>query len=219
MDVDTVNENGQPEGAAAEGPRVASAPFNKPAADVILRSSDQIDFHVRRAILSEVSSVFESMFNLPQPTSDSTSTDGRTSVHATVHTDGCSVIVLQEDASTLDALLRICYPLSRQPFTTIDALSPVLAAATKYAMDDIVLILRGELRNLAKTFPLRTYCVAVQYRFAEEVEYAARATLDISRHTLYNAIATIPELRFIDGRAALSLLEYRERCVAALAHL
>lgn len=38
--------------------QVASAPFNKPSADVILRTSDGVDFHVHKMLLSLASSFF-----------------------------------------------------------------------------------------------------------------------------------------------------------------
>lgn len=45
----------------------ADPPFDKASADCILRSADQahVDFRVYRLVLSLASSVFESMFSLP----------------------------------------------------------------------------------------------------------------------------------------------------------
>lgn len=40
--------------------------INDPDADVILRSSDMVDFLVRKSVLSEVSTFFKDMFSLPQ---------------------------------------------------------------------------------------------------------------------------------------------------------
>lgn len=45
---------------------IASPPFDDPEADIILRSSDNVDFHVYKFLLSLVSPVFKSMFALPQ---------------------------------------------------------------------------------------------------------------------------------------------------------
>ncbi|EMD39269.1 hypothetical protein CERSUDRAFT_122690 [Gelatoporia subvermispora B] len=41
-------------------------PFTKSSADVIIRSSDGVDFRVHRIVLAEASPVFEGMFSLPQ---------------------------------------------------------------------------------------------------------------------------------------------------------
>jgi len=49
----------------------AKHPFDDPKADVILRSSDNVDFRCYKLLLAFASpSFFEGMFNLPQPTGD-----------------------------------------------------------------------------------------------------------------------------------------------------
>lgn len=47
---------------------IAQAPFNDPdkAADIILRSGDNVDFYVYRIVLSLASPFFKYMFSLPQ---------------------------------------------------------------------------------------------------------------------------------------------------------
>ncbi|EIW58580.1 uncharacterized protein TRAVEDRAFT_20544 [Trametes versicolor FP-101664 SS1] len=50
-----------------KGYTIASYPFDLDTADIILRTSDQVDFRVHRAILAIVSPVFATMFRLPQP--------------------------------------------------------------------------------------------------------------------------------------------------------
>ncbi|KAF8334638.1 uncharacterized protein EI90DRAFT_2847515, partial [Cantharellus anzutake] len=62
--------------------------------DVILRSTDGVEFRVHKYILSISSPFFSSMFTLPQ-------TSGET-----------QTIEIAEDAKTLDALLRFIYPTS-----------------------------------------------------------------------------------------------------------
>ncbi|KAJ7020665.1 hypothetical protein C8F04DRAFT_973983 [Mycena alexandri] len=57
--------------ATAPPPFVPQAPFHGPAGDVILRSSDGIDFHVYRIVLSLASPIFEHMFSSSQPHSES----------------------------------------------------------------------------------------------------------------------------------------------------
>ncbi|KAI0255963.1 hypothetical protein BJV78DRAFT_1113987, partial [Lactifluus subvellereus] len=42
-------------------------PFDDADADIILRSSDQVNFHVYKVILSVASPFFKDMFSLPQP--------------------------------------------------------------------------------------------------------------------------------------------------------
>ena len=46
--------------------RTASPPFDKQSADVILRTSDTVEFYVRKAILEEASMVFADIFSMHQ---------------------------------------------------------------------------------------------------------------------------------------------------------
>lgn len=69
-----------------------SPTLNDPEADVILRSSDSVDFRVRKAILSEVSTFFKDMFTLP---------------HAnTCMLEGLDVVPMAEDQEGLYLFLR-----------------------------------------------------------------------------------------------------------------
>ena len=66
--------------------RNAPAPFDDHAADLILRSSDDVDFRVHRLVLILASSTLQSLFTIPQPTSaapDSSemTKDGKPIVH------------------------------------------------------------------------------------------------------------------------------------------
>ncbi|KAJ7911889.1 hypothetical protein B0H13DRAFT_2327867 [Mycena leptocephala] len=49
---------------------VVQAPFDSPTADVILSSSDGVNFRAHRVVLSLLSPVFGDMFQLPQPRGD-----------------------------------------------------------------------------------------------------------------------------------------------------
>lgn len=70
---------------------------NSPTADVILRSSGPkvVEFRVHKAILSIASPVFEDMFSLPQPVTEK----------------ALPVCDVSEDAITVEALLRLVYPV------------------------------------------------------------------------------------------------------------
>ena len=73
------------------------SPFDYDDADVTLRSSDKLDFHVHKLILSTSSPLFKSMFSLPQ-------TD------ATVSLNQKPIIDLPENSKTIGALLTRIYP-------------------------------------------------------------------------------------------------------------
>lgn len=68
-----------------------------PTADIILRSGGPqvVEFRAHRVILSIASPVFETMFSLPQPGVEKT----------------LPVCDLSEDANTVEALLRLIYPI------------------------------------------------------------------------------------------------------------
>ncbi|TFK79341.1 hypothetical protein K466DRAFT_505702, partial [Polyporus arcularius HHB13444] len=112
--------------------RTAPPPFDKPDADITLRSSDHVDFRVRRHILYEASPVFESILSIPPS-----------------HEEGsCPLVDLSEDSWTLHTLLLICYPMSRKKrlgHKSLPQLEAAIAAAKKYDMELPLEVLVDEL--------------------------------------------------------------------------
>ena len=109
----------------------AAAPFDHAKADIILRSSDNIDFRVFKFFLSLASPFFETLFDIPQPAED----DGDQGVK-----DGLAVVPVTEDSKTLDSLLRFCYPCTLTDDPKLEVLQDameVLEAARKYSLDVI----------------------------------------------------------------------------------
>jgi len=47
----------------------AGPPFDRPDADIILRSTDGVEFHTFKSILSLASQFFNDMYEIPQPLS------------------------------------------------------------------------------------------------------------------------------------------------------
>lgn len=175
----------------------APAPFNKTAADAILRSSDLVDFRVRKGILAEASGVFEDMFGLPQPATDQ------------VPADNLPVVKLEENSSVLDRLLRLCYPGNAPRIEDLDELRPVIRAAIKYDMQEVLSTLKENLRSFAETMPVRVYAVALRFGFEEETREAARAFLARPVES-----ADVPELAEISGKEFNNLLRYHRACSA-----
>ena len=77
---------------------VAKKPFDIRTADIIIRTSDNVDFYVYKAILAIASPFFDDMFSLAQTAA--TPTDNVTQ----------DPVVVSEDSDTMDCLLRLCYP-------------------------------------------------------------------------------------------------------------
>jgi hypothetical protein len=73
-------------------------PFDVPDANLIVRSSDCVDFRVHTPVLAMASSAFKDLFSLPQP-SDSKSDDD------------FPVVKLSEDSELLNSLVSIIYPV------------------------------------------------------------------------------------------------------------
>ena len=72
--------------------------FDVPDANLIIRSSDFVDFRVHKPVLAMASSVFKDIFSLPQP-SDSE------------FDDEFPVVKLPEDSELLQSLFSIIYPV------------------------------------------------------------------------------------------------------------
>ncbi|KAH8110802.1 hypothetical protein DFH11DRAFT_741318 [Phellopilus nigrolimitatus] len=175
------------------------APFVAPNGDVTLRSSDQQDFQVVKAILTIASSFFKSMFSLPQP-------EGQ---------GGCElpVIPVTEDSTTLDTLLRLCYPVKKPIVTDINLVEAVLGAALKYEMEIVVQEMCRALVSggLLESQPLRVYAIACRYELDEEMRLAAKATLKMSIEGVYvKEFETLPTSRYFH------LLQYRSQVTAYL---
>lgn len=143
----------------------ASHPFNKATADAILRTSDNVDFRVRRSILAEASCVFEDMLCIPQPPPGSPNGDELR--------DGLPVIRLAEDSATLDKLLRLCYPTDDPEFSSLDELRPVLEAAAKFMMQEATTLLRKRLVRLGQAQPIRALAIACALELEEEAQALA----------------------------------------------
>ncbi|KAI9508167.1 hypothetical protein F5148DRAFT_941566 [Russula earlei] len=145
------------------------APFVRQDADLIIRSSDQVDFHVHKLILGTASLVFEDMFTAP-------------GLSPKKQRENKPVINLVEDSKTLYHLLTAIYPIDRSiPETLEDALS-LLITCQKYRMDSTLICIRSLLRDHKPSLftapnSFHVYGIASRYSLKEEVCLAAQATL------------------------------------------
>ncbi|KAI0820777.1 hypothetical protein BC628DRAFT_822690 [Trametes gibbosa] len=196
---DAICLGGDPRGEELVGSTAASYPFNKPSADVVLRTGDKVDFQVRKAILEEASPMFTAMFSLPQPT------------HGPIvepQDSAPAVIPVAESSTVLDALLRMCYPVAAPKFSTLAEVVLVLSAANKYQMYDIVAALTELWAVLAEDRPLQAYALAIIHNLEDAASSAAKIYL---HHTLPGPY--FDDLENITGAAYHRLIQYREECV------
>ncbi|OCH91507.1 hypothetical protein OBBRIDRAFT_792221 [Obba rivulosa] len=170
-------------------------PFTKPNADAIFRSCDGVDFRVHRAILSEASPMFETMFSLPQPSTPSSDCND------------LPAILMAETATTLNAVLHFCYPMPEFDFTTIDVLAQVLEAGRKYAIDAILSRAVRPLRGLfLDEDPFAVFAVAYNMKMADEALLAAHESLKWD-------VPDASKLGMVPGAAFVILMHWRARCV------
>jgi BTB/POZ domain len=159
--------------------------FDSPDADVIIRSGGvkPTEYRVHRCILAISSPVFRcvlirenillsliaysTMFSLPQSDSGTKKST--------------PVVDVSEGRATLDALLRLLYPIPDPKSLTLDEIGPVIDAAMKY---EIIVVL-NRLRKLLispeflEKQPLRVYAIATHWEFEEEMKIASGYTLGV----------------------------------------
>ncbi|KAF8262667.1 hypothetical protein EI94DRAFT_1687838 [Lactarius quietus] len=138
-------------------------------ADVVLRSSDNANFLVHKAILSSSSPVFRDIFSLPQSPNSGT-------------VDGLPVVDISEDAELVRSLVTFLYPIPSEIPASYGRILALLASAQKYDMDAVLSSIRGEIsrRQLPKldgTQAFRAYAIASNFRLIPEMNVAAPLTL------------------------------------------
>jgi hypothetical protein len=171
-----------------------------PDANLIIQSSDLVNFRVHKSVLSMASPVFRDLFSLRQPL-------GSESV------DGLPVVKLTEDAELLNSLFSMLYPVRLVIPNSYEKVLYLLAACQKYDMDQIQSNIRAEVNRGASPSPVgteafRAYAIASGKRLVPEMESTARLTLD---HPM--TFETLGEgLRWFEGSALQDLTRFRRRC-------
>ncbi|KAJ7191382.1 hypothetical protein GGX14DRAFT_481463 [Mycena pura] len=177
-------------------PFVSRAPFHGPGGDVILRSSDGVDFYVYRIILSLTSPIFEHMFSSPQPQLES----------ATL-----PVVHMAESAIILDRSLRFFYPGAEPVVDNLDQLCDILELLIgKYDTQSLVHLGQRFLRDYIDAEPLGCFAVAVRQGWQDIAHTAARKCLSLP---LLTPTYKLPDLwKHASGTAYYQLLQYHYRC-------
>ncbi|KAI6043627.1 hypothetical protein EDC04DRAFT_2650983 [Pisolithus marmoratus] len=183
----------------------ASWPFDDLNAEVILRSSDNVDFRVFKCNLSLASPVFKDMFTLGAP------------VHGEHPQNPYSLpeVLLPETSTALDALLRLIYPLTIPKLDSINDIKALLAAVVKY---DLITPAIDRATNLItsqhlESKPLSLYAIACHYGWRSLAEQAARETLKIN--DLSQSGRYVAEFEDITAGDYHRLLEYHRACATA----
>ncbi|KAF9788191.1 hypothetical protein BJ322DRAFT_613704 [Thelephora terrestris] len=140
--------------------RTASSPFDRDDADLIIRTSDEIDFCVHTPVLSIASPVLSEILS------------NRMGVIS--GPDGRQVLRLPEKSDTIEPLLKLCYPVPRPQLRSLRQIRDVLNAATNYDIQVIGEILETRLVAYAEKYPLQVYAIACR----NNLENTARTAAD-----------------------------------------
>jgi BTB/POZ domain len=173
-------------------------------ADVILQSTDRVNFRVHKSVLVTSSPFFYDMFTLPQPQNDET-------------VDGLPVVHASEDAEVLNSLISMLYPVSPEIPDTDDNILGLLAATQKYDMVSVQSSIRAEVSRKGLLSPkgaeaFRLYAIACSKKLVPEMEAIALLTLGypLTFESLGEA------LRSFEGWALRDLVNFRQLCTESL---
>ena len=183
-------------------------PFDHDDADIILRSSDQVDFYVYQAILSASSPFFKSMLSLPQPNSGASE-------------NKIPFVDLPENSWTIATILECIYPivseaLEPEPFD-LDKMMDALVAAKKYDMAIVSHVINQKFAS--STFapddpmPMMVFCAAYSRELGETCRIAANLSLKC-RMNLDNIVDKLPCMA---GPAFHQLYKFHRACSATAA--
>ncbi|KAJ6493254.1 hypothetical protein C8R45DRAFT_989231 [Mycena sanguinolenta] len=181
---------------------IASAPFDDGDADVILRSSDGVDFHVYRLVLSLASSVFKDMFAFPQPNSQSTIPE----------------VQVSESAFTLDMALRFWYPGAEPAAVrTIDDFRQILEVLVmKYNVQSVIPLAKKHLREYLQRHPVGVFSIASRHEWKDIALEAAKCSLRLPLRA-FEAAGRPAQLEYMTADTYHTLLEYHAHCAQVAA--
>ena len=175
----------------------ARIPFDSSAkADIILRSTDNIDFHVLRNLLGFVTPAFDD-------------------VDGTEEKNGLPVLPFEEDGATLRHLLCLIYPCVESPIDDMDTFVKVCQTAQKYRMSVVEDKLKQQLeasRHIVDD-PVRTLWVAIAFGWGQVAKKAAMNALALPAGGA--VISFEQELRLVTGADVYWFIQYRLACCDA----
>ncbi|EIW53676.1 uncharacterized protein TRAVEDRAFT_23933 [Trametes versicolor FP-101664 SS1] len=180
-------------GALYRNPRVG---------DLIIRTADEVDFHVYKAIIAAASIVFADMLSIPQPSPATTGDSDKPAVD------------VAERSVVWEILIMLCYaprPPTPEDFEDLDAVRAILDAGVKYRMDVAVEYARLGLLlpRFVKEKPFVVYALGCAYKLPDVTRAAARHSLRFPIYFEYSK-----ELDLLSPRAFHHLFEYRRECGA-----
>lgn len=170
-------------------------PFNDEDADLIIRSSDEVEFRVFKFLLGRASPVFQGMFSLP---SDDTV--------GTVPT-----VDVSENVDVVAQLLRLCYPAMDPRLASLDEVRALFTACQKYEMETPAARLVGiAARTFVESDPFDVYVLSCRARATEEARRAAFHCLSMTLSDIIHK--NVPDSQDVSMVAYSNLLRYHDAC-------
>ncbi|KAH9989327.1 hypothetical protein BJV77DRAFT_687924 [Russula vinacea] len=168
--------------------------------NLIIRSSDLVDFRVHKSVLAMASAFFKDLLSLPQPSDSEVF-------------DGLHVIQVSESSELLNSLISILYPIDIAMPNSYEKVLYLLAACQKYEMVSVQSFIRTEVSRGTSPVPrgveaFRAYAIASAKGLIPEMENAARQTLE---HPMTFEILG-EGLQLFEGWALCDLVRFRRRC-------
>ncbi|KAH9174307.1 hypothetical protein EDB89DRAFT_2094036, partial [Lactarius sanguifluus] len=150
-------------------PSSVSLCLDLPDANIIVRSSDRVNFRVHKSVLAVSSPFFRDLLSLPQPPDDEL-------------VDGLPVIQLSEDADLLNSLVSLLYPISPVIPSSYEKVFALLAVCQKYDMEPVQSNIRaatklGMFPTPVEAEAFRACAIAGSLGLDPELEDVARLTL------------------------------------------
>lgn len=165
--------------------------FNSQDADAVLGSKDGVLFRVHSCVLKTTSGWFRAMFSLPQK--ERTSDDAAVTVY------------VDEDAATLEALLRCVCGMAIPRLDSYDMIEVLLFAAEKYDMPGPPSIVRAMVATPALlSDPVRLFVLACRYGWNDVVQMASIQTLSLN---IFDD-KYLPSLEKLTSKSLLRLLGF-----------
>ncbi|KAJ8502389.1 hypothetical protein ONZ45_g11803 [Pleurotus djamor] len=182
-------------------PKLASAPFDSASADLKLHSCDGVEFRVHKVVLQMATPFFENILAMPQSPHTNT-------------INGIPIIPFEEHSSTLDALLRYCYPVPDPVIQEFTTLEDILKACHKFDFTAVTARMEKEyLRicaHVVRDSPCAAFALACQYKWSIVARAAAEASL---LHKMDDLVREIPSLAYpLDADDFFQLFKYHVRC-------
>lgn len=177
-------------------------PFNQPNADIVLRSTDGVDFKVHRFVV-EMQIIAYPIFPLQAVLFSTPLTN--------TYVDGLPVIQTREPSSILRLLLQWCYPGTPETniacweidfFFSLNTVSAI-AAAQRYGMSHIVQTIKTMLMMNLYVDYLAAFCVGYSLGWFDIIQDSPRAMAGMWLPDEYH-----PTLEILTAAEYHSLLEY-----------